>query len=175
MRPLRIERLFARGCRNLAPLDLEAGPQFNVVWGDNGAGKSNLLEALHYLGALKSFRGAKAQDLIAMDGQNARLKARVSGEVVPRTFDVALSRNKARALQLDGKRPRSIAVWHHAIQVVLFHPGDSTLAMGSPEPRRAYMDRILEQMDPTYGAALATYTKAPVSYTHLTLPTTPYV
>lgn len=160
MRPLRIDRLYARGFRNLEPLDLEPGPQFNVIWGDNGAGKSNLLEAIHYLGALKSFRGARTDDMLQTQTPHARIKAKVSGEIMPRSFEVALARAKARALQIDGKRPRTIASWHHAIQVVLFHPGDSRLAMGGPEPRRAYLDRILEQMDPTYSAALSAYTKA---------------
>ncbi|MEM9864741.1 MAG: DNA replication/repair protein RecF [Myxococcota bacterium] len=160
MKPLRVERLFVRGYRNLAPLDLTPGPQFNVVSGDNGAGKSNLLEAIHYLGALRSFRGAKAGDLIAIDADDARIRARIAGEVLPRTFDAALSRTKARQLRLDEKRPRAIALWHGAVQMVLFHPGDAGLAMGPPEPRRAYLDRILEQMDPTYSSALAAYSKA---------------
>lgn len=158
--PLRIERLWTRGFRNLAEAELKPGAHFNVIHGDNGAGKSNLLEAIHYLGALRSFRGAKTDDLVGIEAPSARVRARVLGEIVPRTFDVILDRKKARKLQLDEKRPRAIAVWHQAIQVVLFHPGDLGLAMGSPEPRRTFLDRILEQMDPTYGAALSAYTKA---------------
>ena len=159
-KPLRLDRLFLSGFRNLAQLDLSPGPHFNVVSGDNGAGKSNLLEAIHYLGALRSFRGAKTDSLLQLDQPEARMKARVLGEVMPREFSVQLSRAKARALKIDGKRPRSIANWHNAISVVIFHPGDLLLAMGSPEPRRAFLDRILEQLDPTYGVALSAYTKA---------------
>ncbi|HJK94613.1 MAG TPA: DNA replication/repair protein RecF, partial [Polyangiaceae bacterium LLY-WYZ-15_(1-7)] len=158
--PLRVERLATRGFRNLGETLLAPGPAFNVIHGDNGAGKSNLLEALHYLGALKSFRGAKTDDLIGLDAERALVQAKISGEAAPRIFRVLLERRKARRLQLDGKRPRSIATWHGALQVVLFHPGDLTLAMGSPEPRRAFLDRILEQMDATYAAALSTYSKA---------------
>lgn len=160
VRPLRIDRLVLRGFRNLEALDLTPGPQFNVVSGDNGAGKSNLLEAIHYLGALKSFRGAKKRDLITLGEPASRLRARVTGHLAPRTFDAALTQEGSRRLKLDDKRPRSIATWHGAIQVVLFHPGDLELAMGAKEKRRAYLDRILEQIDPTYGAALAAYQKA---------------
>ncbi|MEM9072754.1 MAG: DNA replication/repair protein RecF [Myxococcota bacterium] len=158
--PLRVERLFTRGFRNLGDLRLEPGPAFNVIHGDNGAGKSNLLEAIHYLGALRSFRGAKTESLIGLEDEVASLHARIAGEVAPRTFRVGLDRRAARKLQLDGKRPRSIATWHQAVQVVLFHPGHLTLAMGSPEPRRSYLDRILEQMDATYSSTLQSYTKA---------------
>ena len=62
---VRIEEVAARGFRNLAPLDFRPGERFNVISGENGAGKSNLLEALVYLATLRSFRGAKSEDLIA--------------------------------------------------------------------------------------------------------------
>ena len=159
-RPSRVSRLFLRGFRNLGRLDVSPGPAFNVIHGDNGAGKSNLLEALHYLGALKSFRGAKTDDMVALDAGEAVLRAKVAGEAASRTFGVALARGRARKLTLDGKRPRSIATWHGALSVVLFHPGDLGLSSGSPEPRRAFLDRIGEQVDATYGPTLARYTKA---------------
>lgn len=160
MTPLRVERLFARGFRNLATTTLDPGPCFNVVHGDNGAGKSNLLESLHYLGSLKSFRGARTEDLVGLTEDKALLQARVSGESFGRTLKVLLSRTEARKLALDDKRPRSTAQWLLAVPMVLFHPGDAGLAMGPPEPRRAYLDRILEQMDATYAATLASYSKA---------------
>lgn len=159
-RPLRVERLFARGYRNLERIDLEAGAHFNVIHGDNGAGKSNLLEAIHYLGALKSFRGAKTDDLIGLEATDAVLKARVSGEAAPRTFQAAIGRGRSRKLLLDDKRPRSVATWHGAVQVVLFHPGDLQLSFGGADARRAFLDRILEQMEPTFRNHSSRYTKA---------------
>ena len=158
--PLRVERLITRGFRNLGQTRVDPGPAFNVIHGDNGAGKSNLLEAIYYLGSLRSFRGAKTESLVGLDDERAILRAKIAGEAAPRVFDVCLDRQQARKLQLDGKRPRAIASWHQAVQVVLFHPGDLTLAMGSPQPRREFLDRILEQMDPTYASTLASYTKA---------------
>lgn len=160
MKPLRIERLRTVGFRNLGVTDLAPGPHFNVIHGDNGAGKSNLLEAIWYLGALRSFRGARTDDMIGLDGQEAKLAARISGDAAARTFRAHLRRGRARQLSLDDKRPRSIASWHAAVQMVLFHPGDLQLAAGSAEPRRSFLDRVVEQMDPTYGSALASYQKA---------------
>lgn len=160
MTALRIERLVTRGFRNLGTTSLDPGPAFNVVHGDNGAGKSNLLEAIHYLGALRSFRGAKTEDLVGVEDDKALVQARVSGESFGRTLKVLLSRTEPRRLALDDKRPRSTAQWLLAVPMVLFHPGDAGLAMGPPEPRRAYLDRILEQMDATYAATLVSYQKA---------------
>lgn len=158
--PLRFEQLYARTFRNLAPLDLVPGPRFNVVSGDNGQGKSSLLEALSYLASLRSFRGAPASELVQRDHESATLACKVSGPPAPHTLKVRIHRARARELALDDKRPRSIASWLGVCPVVLFHPGDLELAQGGPDARRALLDGILEEMDPGYGATLADYGKA---------------
>jgi DNA replication and repair protein RecF len=158
--PLRIDRLEAASFRNIAKLAIAPGPGFNVIHGDNGAGKSSLLEAIYYLGALRSFRGAKADDLVMIGRDKAQLSARISGSVAPRTYRATIHRGRARELRLDDKRPRSIGTWHASVQVVLFHPGHLHLASGAADARRVFLDRVLEQLDPTYGATLASYDKA---------------
>ena len=157
---LRLERLALRGFRNLEDLDLEPGPRFNVLSGDNGQGKSNLLEAIHYLGALESFRLARRDALIGHDVERAVLAGKLQAKPAPITAKVALDRRKARALSLNGKRPRSKAVWIASIQMVLFHPGDLTLASGAPQGRRDFLDGMLAQMDPTFDKTRAAYGKA---------------
>jgi DNA replication and repair protein RecF len=159
-RATRIGVLRARGFRNLTELALEPGPRFNVIAGDNGQGKSNLLEAIEYLGSLGSFRGAATSDMIARGADEAELAATLHGEVVARQVRVRLQRNAARELSLDGKRPRSRASYLGAIQTVLFHPGDLQLTAGAPELRRALLDRVLERFDATYAATLAVYERA---------------
>jgi DNA replication and repair protein RecF len=137
------------------------GSHFNVIHGDNGAGKSNLLEAIYYLGALKSFRGAKTEDLIALGSQSGSIEATLDGGPAPHRLRVHMGRSdQRRRLQLDGKRPRSKSAWYQTIRMVLFHPGDLALAAGAPDRRRAFLDRMLEQMDPIYGSTLASYEKA---------------
>lgn len=157
---LRITALEVRGFRNLAPLVLEPGPRFNVVSGENGSGKSSLLEAIDYLARLESFRGARTEDLLQQGAAHATLAMRVVGDLAPRTFRVALSAGRSRVLSLDGKKPRSIAVWHASARVVLFHPGDVDLPSGGPEARRVLLDRLLSQLDPTYASMAAVYGKA---------------
>jgi DNA replication and repair protein RecF len=157
---LTLTRLRARGFRNLQPLELEPGPRFNVLHGDNGQGKSNLLEAIDYLGSLRSFRGAAASDLIEKGTEQAELAAELHGESVPRQLRVTLSRTEARRVGLDGKRPRTRAQYLAAVQTVLFHPGDLQLVVGSPELRRNFVDRLLEHFDVTYGSSLEAYERA---------------
>ena len=89
---LRASKLIVRGFRNLAPLELEPGARFNVIAGDNGQGKSNLLEAIEYLGSLRSFRGAAANDMIARSQEQAELSAVMEGDSVPRQFRLCTNR-----------------------------------------------------------------------------------
>ncbi len=172
---LRVMRLRARGFRNLAELELEPGARFNVIHGENGQGKSNLLEAIDYLGSLRSFRGALAADMIAREQALAELAGDVAGEAVPRAFRVRWRRDAGRELQLDGKRPRTRAQYLNAIQTVLFHPGDLQLVSGSPELRRAFIDRVLEHFDPTYASSLDAYERALRSRNRLLKADTPAI
>ncbi|MGF1465233.1 MAG: DNA replication/repair protein RecF [Sandaracinaceae bacterium] len=156
----RVERLALTGFRNLRDLDLRPAARFNVLGGGNGEGKSNLLEGVYYLGCLRSFRGSRKDDLIAHGADRARLVAWFRGGVEPREARVELDRARPRRVALDGKRPRTTADWLLRVPMVLFHPGDLALASGAPEGRRAFLDRILEQVDGSYPASLAAYTKA---------------
>lgn len=146
--------------RNLARLELTPGPRFNVLSGDNGQGKSNVLEGLRYVSALDSFRGASSEDLIQVGKDKAELSLLLPASPLPHRLEVRLSRGLARQPVLDGKRPRSTLTWLGVLPTVLFHPGDLALAQGSPEGRRTLLDRILTEMDPSYGVTLRDYLKA---------------
>lgn len=165
---LRVAKLWVRGFRNLADQELTPGPRFNVFFGDNGQGKSNLLEAIDYIGSLRSFRGAAAADMVRRGGSEpAELAAEIRGESVPRHARIRIPVGRAREVQLDGKRPRARASYLTVVQTVLFHPGDLQLASGAPELRRAFVDRILEHFDATYASTLAAYERALRSRNHL--------
>ena len=158
---LRASKLSVRGFRNLAALELAPGERFNVIAGDNGQGKSNLLEAIEYLGSLRSFRGAAAHDMIARGRSKPSSSALVRGRRACRaSIACACRASAAREVAIDGKRPRSRTSYLCAIQTVLFHPGDLQLVAGAPELRRALLDRVLERFDPTYAATLAAYERA---------------
>ena len=157
---LRLSRLAARGFRNLEPLSFEPGPRFNVVHGDNGQGKSNLLEAIDYVATLRSFRGASAEDMIARGTETADLLAEVYAEPIPHSARITLSTRAQRAVQLDGKRPRSRSAYVGTIPLVLFHPGDMQLVAGSPELRRTFVDRLIEQIDPVFASTADAYERA---------------
>jgi DNA replication and repair protein RecF len=158
----------------LHALDFTPGARVNVLSGDNGQGKSNVLEALDYLATLQSFRAASTEELIREGAPSAELLASIGGDGLPNEHRVHLARNGIRRqVQLNGKRPRSRVHYAQALPVVLFHPGDLDLTTGAPEPRRAFLDRLLERLDETYASALAAYTQALASRNRLLKDETP--
>ncbi|HZJ64903.1 MAG TPA: DNA replication and repair protein RecF, partial [Kofleriaceae bacterium] len=126
--------------RNLQPLALEPRERFNVFSGDNGQGKTNLLETIFVVAALRSFRTARLTDLIAFGAERARLGARVWKDDLVRVYDVELAHG-ARKVTLDGKAARPLARYFGGFNVVVFTPEDLALPRASPGDRRRFLDR----------------------------------
>ena len=152
---MRIELLTASGVRNLQPLQLEPRERFNVFVGDNGQGKTNLLEAIYAVSSLRSFRTSKLADMIAFGAQEARIGARVLKDELVRVYELTVAPQGRRVL-LDGKSARPLARYFGGFNVVVFTPEDLGLPRGSPGDRRRFLDRGVFNFDPSY-LAVATY------------------
>ena len=70
-----VTALQVEGARNLARVQLALGPRFNVFYGDNGQGKTNLIETVYVLATLRSFRTSRLADLVSLGGTRAQLAA----------------------------------------------------------------------------------------------------
>jgi DNA replication and repair protein RecF len=159
VRPLRIERASVRSFRNLAAVDVELGERFNVFSGNNGQGKTNLLEALYVLATSKSFRSAKMTDIIAFGDELASVRAVVVEDGDARHQSVGI-RPGARLVRIDDKRPPSLAAYAVRTPMVVFHPGELTLSMGASSERRRLLDRTALYLSPASMTELDSYTKA---------------
>ncbi len=128
--------------RNLAPLQLAPAERFNVFVGDNGQGKTNLLEAIYVVAALRSFRTARLADVIAFGAEQARIGARVVKDELERVYEVDVAPG-SRKVRLDGKPARPLARYFGGFNVVVFTPEDLALPRGSPGDRRRFLDRAV--------------------------------
>lgn len=131
----RILSVSARNFRNLIGFELEAGAGFNIISGDNGAGKSNLLESIYYLFSLRSFRGAKNEDLIRENEESAEIGAEVVADVCSRNYRITIERGERRLVTVDEKRARSKFAYRAELQMVLFWSGSISLVTGAAELR----------------------------------------
>jgi DNA replication and repair protein RecF len=137
------------GFRNLAPASLEPGPRFNVFAGNNGQGKTNLLEALYSVCTLRSFRSSRLKDLISIHGEQAYVGARVSRGGLERRYELTINA-RSRVVRLDNKAVRPIAKYFGDFNVVLFAPEDLLVAKGSPGERRRFLDRAVFTLNPSF-------------------------
>src|SRR5271165_3523386 len=110
MQPLAIESLSVRDFRNLAAVDLELGARFNVLSGDNGQGKTNLLEAVYVLATSRSFRTSRLPELVTMGTETASVRGRIREAGEDRDQVVGLRRG-LRATRIDGRRPPTLAAY----------------------------------------------------------------
>lgn len=155
---MRIEALVAQHVRNLEPLTLEPRERFNVFIGDNGQGKTNLLEAIFVVATLRSFRTSKLADLVAFGAHSASLGARVLKDQLTRVYEVELAQG-SRKVRLDGKAVRPVSRYFGEFNVVVFTPEDLGLPRGAPGDRRRFLDRGVFNLSPSYLATASDYDK----------------
>ena len=159
MRPLRVEQVQIRSFRNLASVDVELGERFNVVAGDNGQGKTNLLEAVYVLATSKSFRSSKMTDVVAFGSELASVRGRIVEDGDARVQSVGI-RSGSRMVKIDDKRPATLAAYAVRTPMVVFHPGEISLSMGASSERRRLLDRTSLYLAPAAMDELESYTRA---------------
>lgn len=145
--------------RNFAALSLPLDARGGVVEAPNGHGKTNLLEALHYLNLFRSFRGASDAELVSFGQRGFRVRGEVEErEGSRRGLGVALEGARKR-LSVDGREARPAEHIGVALSVILA-PSDIRLVQGSPPRRRRYLDVILALSSRQYLKALQGYRRA---------------
>lgn len=147
---MRVLALTTEGFRNLQPLALSPHPRFNVLSGDNGQGKTNVLEAIYVLATLRSFRTTRLDELVAFGGEAAALRARVEHRQSERVFGVDIGLRPPRKQALcDGKSART-GEYFGGFNLILFAPEDLRLPKGPPAGRRRFLDRAIWNTCPSY-------------------------
>ena len=157
---LSLTELRVRGFRNLAPATLHFPPQGIAIVGENGQGKTNLLEAIYYLQLLRSVRGARDADLVRFGETAFHLTAGTKGART-REISVGFDRvGKRKRVRLDGAETPRLSDALGALPAVIFSPADAALVAGAPSERRRFLDVTLALTSRRYLAALQHYRAA---------------
>jgi len=153
-RPIRLHRLELLHFRNIAALELELQAPRLLVIGANGEGKSNLLEAVELLTSLRSHRCSSDPDLIRQGEPTSRLRARTSeGD----QLELELRRRGGRRALRNGRSLERLIDLIGPLRSVGFSALDLELVRGEPAQRRQWLDRVVLQLEPIYGALLSRY------------------
>lgn len=149
--------LTVRDFRNIARLNLVLPAEGAALVGDNGEGKTNILEAVYYFHTLRSLRGVRDIDLIRFDAPAFHLRAEAEA-AQSHTVTAAVERAGSRKrVTIDGAEVGRLSAALGAVASVAIAPRDVELVAGAPGERRRFLDIVLALTSPRYLAALQTY------------------
>lgn len=138
---MHVTRLRVASVRRIEAAELLPSPGINLITGDNGAGKTSLLEALHLLAYGRSFRGRVRDGLIRTGEEAVEVFAEWQEQAPPRTRKAGLRHLGQRwEGRLDGESVSQLGELCAALAVVTFEPGSHALVTGGGEPRRRLID-----------------------------------
>jgi DNA replication and repair protein RecF len=169
MRDVMLSALAVRNFRNLARVDLDVPEDGIAIVGDNGHGKTNLLEAIAYFAVMRSVRGVRDRDLVRFGEKAFSLTAHADGggsaEIgsgpLSMTIGFETGAGTARKqVSVDGVRVQRLSDAFGAIPSVMIAPRDVSLVAGAPGERRRYLDVLLAMTDRRYLGALQRYRAA---------------
>lgn len=157
-----LSRLHLRNWRNSAEQVLELPPEGAAIIGDNGQGKTNLLEAIYYLEIFRSFRGAPDEQLVRFGEDFFRVEGTLTApEGGERTLAAAFERRRRKKkVSVNGAEPERLGDALGLVGAVIFSPADVELVAGAPGGRRRFLDIVLSLAEPGYLAALQRYRHA---------------
>lgn len=150
-----LARIEATNFRNLSG-SITCGPQLNILYGHNGQGKTNWLEAIHVLARTRSFRTQHLQEAILFGEESATVKGTVNAGIqIERELEVTFQNGSK--MMLVNKKREAITRYLSQLQVFAFTAADLEVVRGTPEARRRFLDRGISSIKPSYLQTIANY------------------
>jgi DNA replication and repair protein RecF len=149
-----------RGFRSYEALRFEPSEGVNVLVGDNGAGKTSILEAIGYLGMMRSFRGVPDVSLVREGTQAAVIRGGIAGAATETSIECELPSEGRRTVLVNQKKPKRLRDVLLSVPIVAFVPDDLDVIKRGPAVRRDYLDDLASRLWPQAGQDLTEYERA---------------
>lgn len=157
---MQLNELYLRSFRNYEEQHLEFDPGVNLIVGQNAQGKTNLLEAIGFLGSGKSFRALKNAEMVRFSADFAELEGKLHAQEREQTIRWLLfSGSRPRQLFRNGAKKKSAGELAGVLPTVLFCPEDLMILKTGAAQRRRFGDNALCALRPNYEAALTEYNR----------------
>ena len=157
---MRIDTLVLRDFRNYDDRRFEFRSDRVLFIGPNGAGKSNLLEAIGYLSVLRSFRGAPAREMTALEKRTFTLAARIDDSGRKKELMIRESVGGPRELFEDRQPVRKSSEFIAHFRTVVFAPEDRLIVSAGASHRRRFFDMLISVLEPKYFHSLGNFNRA---------------
>lgn len=153
-----LKALDVRDFRNLTHVHLDLSPGLNLFVGDNGAGKTAVLEAVHLLGKGRSFRTHRVRNLVRHGQQALIVRGETAdGDAQGHSLAISKSLRSGTQLRFDGNNEKKLSRLAHELPMQLMLPDVADLVFGPPSERRQFMDWGLFHVKHPYHGWLRDY------------------
>lgn len=157
-----IESLKLRDYRNYRDLTITPHPGVNILFGQNGSGKTNLLEAIHYCALGRSHRTSQDREVVRKGAEMSAVGVQLRKNDIRMDVVVKLApfEGKKKHIFIDKKKASRISDLMGRVQCVIFSPEDLMIVKEGPSVRRRFLDMMISQISTAYFVALQQYQKA---------------
>ena len=156
---MKIKRLELADFRNYGSLCVDFSDNVNILYGDNAAGKTNILEAIYLCATSRSQRQSKEKDMIRFGCDSSHLRMITFDDITERRIDIQLSRSKGKGIAIDGQPINRAGQLFGLIGIISFCPDDLSMIKSGPAERRHFIDMEACQIDRLYMHNLSSYNK----------------
>jgi len=158
---MQLKQLSIVNYKNIAEEELNFSDKVNCLIGDNGMGKTNVLDAIYYLSLCRSFAPQPDNSSVIRHGEPyMMLRGHYLRRDMEEEISIALQRGRRKVVRRGGKEYKRLSAHVGLLPVVMVSPQDWDLIRGSGAVRRNFIDRTISQCDESYMEALNRYNKA---------------
>ena len=152
-----LKNLQIKNFRNYDNLEISLSPNTTIIYGDNGGGKTNLLESIYVLAFTKSHRSFIDKTLIKNNKESAIIKGTLQNDMI---YYLEIIINKAqKKLKIDNNIINKTGTYIEKMNIIIFYSEDLNLIKGFPSERRKYLNLELSQISKTYYNTINDYNK----------------
>lgn len=155
-----LNRLSILNYKNILQAEVAFSPKMNCFFGNNGMGKTNLLDAIYYLSFAKSHIHTQDSQIIHNEQDMCVLQGQYDYEGRPEEIFCAIRRKQRKQFKRNKKEYDKLSEHIGLLPLVMVSPADADLIRGGSEERRRFLDLIISQQDKSYLHALIQYNKA---------------
>ena len=140
-----LKNIELKNFRNYEKLKIKFGSKINIIYGNNGAGKTNLLESIYLLALTKSHKSFLDNTLIKKNKEISNVKGVFEINDIESSFEIDLSMNK-KQIKKDNYEIKKLSDYLSIINIIIFYPDDLLIIKGSPNERRNYLNLELRYL-----------------------------
>ena len=156
---MKITHLSLQDFRSYKNLELSLTGGTHIFVGENGEGKTNIVESVMYLALLSSHRISSDAPLIKLGAERSYIRAKVSDDR-DTLIELEINNGRANRAKVNQNPVRSQRAISGLVKAICFSPEDLDLVRGDPSERRAFLDQLLTQRNPRLGGVISDYEKA---------------